>query len=64
MFLDSLNPARVAPFDAAIVFMVIGGVIIFMTWTENYGDQQSHDLAQQFAKAWDAIQSGEAGLHA
>lgn len=51
---------RVAPFDAAIVFMVIGGVVIAMTWPENYGDQSSHDLSQQFTKAWEAIMAGEA----
>ena len=49
---------RVAPFDAAIVFMLVGGVVIAKTWPENYGDQSSHDLSAQFAKAWGAIQSG------
>ena len=51
-------PFRVAPFDAAIVFMVAGGILIVMTWPENYGDQTSHDLSQQFTKAWEAIMAG------
>jgi hypothetical protein len=59
---SSPSPSRVAPFDAAIVFMVAGGVLIAMTWTENYGDQSSHDLTQQFTKAWDAIQAGARAL--
>ena len=54
------TPSRVAPFDAAILFMLIGGVVILMTWGENYGDQSSSDLTQQFSKAWDAIQAGAA----
>ena len=29
----SLGP--VAPFDAAAVFLAVGGVVIFFTWTEN-----------------------------
>lgn len=49
---------RVAPFDAAIVFMLLGGAVILHSWPENYGDRSSHDLAQQFSKAWGAIQSG------
>jgi MFS family permease len=48
---------RVAPFDAAILFMVAGGVVIAMTWGENYGDSGGGDLAAQFGRAWNAIQS-------
>jgi hypothetical protein len=53
----------VAPFDAAIVFMLIGGVLIALTWTENYGDTTSHDLTAQFTKAWEAITAGEEPSH-
>lgn len=52
---EKMGLGRVAPFDAAIVFMIAGGVLIVMTWPENYGDQSSHDLSQQFTKAWEAI---------
>ncbi|KAI8467976.1 MAG: general substrate transporter-like protein [Monoraphidium minutum] len=52
---EKMGFGRVAPFDAAIVFMVIGGVLIAATWTENYGDRSSTDITQQFTKAWEAI---------
>ena len=37
----SLDMGPVAPFDAAIVVLVLGGSVIFMTWTENYGDKSA-----------------------
>ncbi|KIZ07268.1 Major facilitator superfamily domain-containing protein 5 [Monoraphidium neglectum] len=52
---EKMGLGRVAPFDAAILFMVVGGILIAITWPENYGDTSSHDLSQQFTKAWDAI---------
>mmetsp|Transcript_10869 Transcript_10869/g.32951 ORF Transcript_10869/g.32951 Transcript_10869/m.32951 type:complete len:483 (+) Transcript_10869:123-1571(+) len=30
-----------APFDAAAVFLLIGGAVILTTWTENYGDMSA-----------------------
>jgi fucose permease len=50
----------VAPFDAAIVFMVLGGLVMMATWPENYGDKGSKGLGQQFEKAWNAIWSDPA----
>jgi hypothetical protein len=58
---EKMNLGRVAPFDAAIVFMLIGGAVMVMTWPENYGDSGSKNLTQQFEKAWHAITTGEAG---
>lgn len=55
---ERLQLGRVAPFDAAIVAMLIGGVVILMTWGENYGDSSSKSLTQQFNKAWAAIEAG------
>lgn len=53
---ENLALGPVAPFDAAIVFMVIGGVLIAALWPENYGDQNSrHGTLSQFSKAWAAI---------
>ena len=49
---------HVAPFDAAIVFMLIGGAIMMATWPENYGDSGRKNLTQQFEKAWHAITTG------
>jgi hypothetical protein len=55
---ERLQLGRVAPFDAAIVAMLIGGVVILLTWGENYGDSGSKSLTQQFNKAWTAIEAG------
>lgn len=55
---EKMGLGRVAPFDAAIVFMLIGGAIMMATWPENYGDSSSKNLSQQFEKAWHAITTG------
>lgn len=55
---EKMDLGRVAPFDAAIVFMLIGGAVMMMTWPENYGDSGSKNLTQQFEKAWHAITTG------
>ena len=39
----SLEFGPVAPFDAAIVVLAIGGAVIMVTWTENYGDVSQVD---------------------
>lgn len=43
----------VAPFDAAALVLGIGGIIIFSTWSENYGDASHRNKNQQeiFKKA-------------
>ena len=52
----SLGP--VAPFDAAAVFLAVGGVVIFSTWSENKGDSSEHTSVQQGMKqAYDAIRN-------
>lgn len=52
----SLGP--VAPFDAAAVFLAVGGVVIFSTWSENKGDGSEHTSVQQGMKqAYDAIRN-------
>lgn len=55
---EKMDLGRVAPFDAAIVFMLIGGAVMMTTWPENYGDSGSKNLTQQFEKAWHAITTG------
>lgn len=55
---EKMDLGRVAPFDAAIVFMLIGGAVMMATWPENYGDSGSKNLSQQFEKAWHAITTG------
>jgi len=50
----SLGP--VAPFDAAAVFLAIGGVIIMFTWTENKGDaSENTSWHSAFKEATNAI---------
>ena len=44
----SLGP--VAPFDAAATVMIVGGIIISSTWSENYGDSSSKSPASDVFK--------------
>lgn len=49
---ETLAIGPVAPFDAAATVLIIGGVIIYSTWTENYGDASSGSSATDgFKKA-------------
>lgn len=57
---EKMQLGRVAPFDAAIVFMVAGGAVMIATWGENYGDKGSKNIGQQFSRAWNAIVSDPA----
>jgi hypothetical protein len=34
------NFGPVAPFDASLVLLLVGGVLIITTWSENYGDNR------------------------
>ena len=46
----------VAPFDAAALFLAIGGVVILFTWTENKGDGLENTSVQQgMRQAYEAI---------
>ena len=62
---STLNMGPVAPFDAAAIALLIGGVAITLLWNENYGDlKHQHSLGQQFQLAWAAIMSGEGPVRA
>ena len=54
---DSFAEGKVAPFDAAICVMLVGGGIVLLTWTENYGDtsQRKSSIADQFRGAMATI---------
>ena len=52
---EGLGLGRVAPFDGALVAMVIGGVIMMATWGENYGGHGTKDMKQQMSAAFNAI---------
>lgn len=46
-----------APFDAAIVFLIIGGILIFFTWNENYGNAQV-DWRSNFTNGIASLKNG------
>lgn len=55
---ENMGLGPVAPFDAAFVFLIIGGVIVYFSWPENYGDSQNRTtLKEQFSLAMQAISS-------
>lgn len=45
-----------APFDTAILLLVIGGFIIYYTWTENYGNSTG-ELKQNFVEGFNTLLS-------
>lgn len=59
-----LGLGPVAPFDAAVVLMVVGGAVVIGTWGENYGDvTESGSLGRQLRTAAAAILSGGCMQH-
>eukprot|EP01023_Acetabularia_acetabulum_P041860 TRINITY_DN4100_c0_g1_i7.p2 TRINITY_DN4100_c0_g1~~TRINITY_DN4100_c0_g1_i7.p2 ORF type:complete len:331 (-),score=60.07 TRINITY_DN4100_c0_g1_i7:406-1398(-) len=53
---ENFELGPVAPFDMAFTVLLIGGVIIFFTWPENYGQNNANKSAlAQFKEAYDAI---------
>ena len=49
----------VSPFDAAAAVLIVGGVVVFSTWPENYGDtNEKVSVAASWRKAVDAIFHG------
>jgi len=53
---DNWQLGPVAPFDASATVLAIGGVVILLTWGENYGDAKSQvSLSTQFKAAAAAI---------
>lgn len=54
-----LKMGPVAPFDAAICVLLVGGTIIISSWSENYGDANDKgSLMDTFRKAGTAIVEG------
>lgn len=39
----------VAPFDVSALFLIIGTIVVWFTWAENYGDQRTDMVAQMKA---------------
>lgn len=57
---DTFELGPVAPFDAAIVLLTIGGAVIWFTWPENYGNSTaSRTIQEQFMEAIDCIRGDQ-----
>ncbi len=49
----------VAPFDAAAAVMAVGGAVVMLTWSENYGDNsERRSFRAQLSSAAHAIAKG------
>ena len=56
---DTMAFGPVAPFDAAAAVLLVGGLVVLVTWPENYGDASNkHTLSEQLRNAAMAIYSG------
>jgi len=55
-YVTQLFDAMTAPFDTAIVLLFIGGIVIFLTWGENYGNS-SVEWRQIFIEALHVLKS-------
>lgn len=65
VLVEDLRLGPVAPFDAAILVLLVGGVAIQLTWAENCGSKQGAIMAEmlgsQFSQALQTIRSGARG---
>ena len=62
---EGLSLGPVAPFDAAHAVLLLGGILVLTTWTENFGDEtreQNPSLMAQIGTALRAIRKGMYGL--
>ena len=58
---ETLGLGPVAPFDAAALVMVFGGVIVLFSWTENFGNcSERKSFVEQLKSGAHAIANGEA----
>ena len=59
---EALGLGAVAPFDAAHAVLLLGGLVVLATWTENYGEEgeggRAPSLVGQIWAAVRAIQQG------
>lgn len=57
---ETLGLGPVAPFDAAALVMVFGGVIVLFSWTENFGNcSEKKSFLEQLKSGAHAIANGE-----
>ena len=61
--LQTLSLGPVAPFDAAAVVMLAGGVVVAFSWSENYGDSSDRrSFGEQLRNGAHAIYSSACPL--
>lgn len=53
-FVKETFQTMTAPFDTAILLLAAGGIIVFFTWTENYGNS-SVDLKESFIAGFNTL---------
>jgi len=61
-FLTEWTGSLTTPFDCAIVCLVVGGTIIALTWTENYGDR-TVNIVKSFSNGLAAIRNNPTVLN-
>ncbi len=62
MLVGQFDLGPVAPFDAAALVMLIGGLLVLFTWSENFGEssaKEASSLKDQATKAARAIIAGD-----
>ena len=59
MLVEGMGMRATAPFDAAILVLLVGGAAVAWTWPENYGKEGVGSITQQFKAAIGAIMAGE-----
>lgn len=58
VLVEDFKLGPVAPFDAAIVVLLVGGVLIHISWEENFGERGAGAMLGQFKQAMQTIQQG------
>jgi hypothetical protein len=57
---EMLGLGPVVPFDAAALVMVCGGVLVLLTWTENFGNSsEKKSFLEQLCSGAHAIANGK-----
>lgn len=54
---EALGLGPVAPFDAAHIVLLLGGIVILLTWSENFGDEGRDTHASLSGQIWAAVRA-------
>ena len=58
---EGLGLGPVAPFDAAHAVLLLGGALVALTWTENYGQDSRGKVASSWGQIWAALRAVQRG---